>query len=260
LFSERSTAIEQFMAEIKPQQEPSMEEILASIRRIISEDAEPASDAAPQEAAPAAEPVAEPEAEAEGEPAELPKESEAADEQPTQEGDVLDLTEMVDDQGNTVNLNEGQEAVLPPEPQLEPAPEPEPEPESPPPMSDSEMDQLLEQRAAGEAEPAELAQPEEIPPEIAIEEAPAEPEPGLVADGAEVAAASAFDSLLRKVDSGPVDESLQRITPGGRTIEEHVLELLRPMLQQWLDKYLPELVERLVQREIDRIARRPDPK
>lgn len=73
-------------------QEPTMEEILASIRRIISED-EPQGEAAPAaQAAPAPEPEPEPFAEAEA------------------EEEVLDLTEPL------------------PEPQAEPAPEPEPEP------------------------------------------------------------------------------------------------------------------------------------
>jgi cell pole-organizing protein PopZ len=79
-------------------QEPTMEEILASIRRIISEDE-------PGEAAPAAEaaaPAPEPEPEAEPEPGPEPfVEAEAEEE-------VLDLTEPL------------------PEPQAEPEPEPEP--------------------------------------------------------------------------------------------------------------------------------------
>lgn len=45
--------------------------------------------------------------------------------------------------------------------------------------------------------------------------------------------------------------------PGpARTMEEHVTEMLRPMLKAWLDENLPALVERLVEAEIERIARR----
>ena len=33
-------------------------------------------------------------------------------------------------------------------------------------------------------------------------------------------------------------------------------EMLRPMLQDWLDNNLPTLVERLVREEIERVARR----
>ncbi len=78
------------MSEAKESQEPTMEEILASIRRIISEDGTPeGGDAAPE----AAEPEPEPEAE---EPS---------------EDDVLELTEVLEEE----------------EP-AEPEPEPEPEP------------------------------------------------------------------------------------------------------------------------------------
>ena len=34
-------------------------------------------------------------------------------------------------------------------------------------------------------------------------------------------------------------------------------EMIRPMLQDWLDNNLPTLVERLVREEIERVARGP---
>jgi cell pole-organizing protein PopZ len=42
----------------------------------------------------------------------------------------------------------------------------------------------------------------------------------------------------------------------GRTVEELVSELIRPMLKTWLDDNLPGLVERLVRAEIERVTRR----
>lgn len=42
-----------------------------------------------------------------------------------------------------------------------------------------------------------------------------------------------------------------------RTLDEVAEELLRPMLQEWLDDNLPTLVERLVREEIERVARGP---
>jgi cell pole-organizing protein PopZ len=42
----------------------------------------------------------------------------------------------------------------------------------------------------------------------------------------------------------------------GRTVEELVSELIRPMLKTWLDDNLPGLVERLVRAEIERVSRR----
>lgn len=42
-----------------------------------------------------------------------------------------------------------------------------------------------------------------------------------------------------------------------RSIDEVAEDLLRPMLQEWLDDNLPTLVERLVREEIERVARGP---
>lgn len=43
---------------------------------------------------------------------------------------------------------------------------------------------------------------------------------------------------------------------GGRTVEDIVRELLRPMLRTWLDRHLRPIVSRAVEREIARVARR----
>ncbi|RWB20115.1 MAG: DUF2497 domain-containing protein, partial [Mesorhizobium sp.] len=42
---------------------------------------------------------------------------------------------------------------------------------------------------------------------------------------------------------------------GKKTFDEMAEEMLRPMLQDWLDNNLPTLVERLVREEIERVAR-----
>ena len=42
----------------------------------------------------------------------------------------------------------------------------------------------------------------------------------------------------------------------GRTMEDVVLEALRPMLKQWLDTNLPDMVEAMVAKEISRITGR----
>lgn len=92
------------------QEEPSIEEILGSIRRIISEDDEPEEVAAeaeaetPAEEAPAEE-VAEEPAPVE-EPAPTPAPVEDA---PAEEEDVLELTQMIEDDGN-VTGNEDEKA------------------------------------------------------------------------------------------------------------------------------------------------------
>jgi len=42
-----------------------------------------------------------------------------------------------------------------------------------------------------------------------------------------------------------------------RSLDEMAEEMLRPMLQEWLDDNLPTMVERLVREEIERVARGP---
>ena len=45
------------------------------------------------------------------------------------------------------------------------------------------------------------------------------------------------------------------LVQNAKTLEDLVKEMLRPMLQHWLDNTLPTLVERLVRQEIERVAR-----
>ncbi len=57
-----------------------------------------------------------------------------------------------------------------------------------------------------------------------------------------------------------VNESFQQLTQSlmsqdARTLEEMVSEMMRPMLQVWLNDNLPSLVERLVREEIERVSR-----
>lgn len=60
--------------------------------------------------------------------------------------------------------------------------------------------------------------------------------------GARVAAS--FGNLNHAVTNGP-----------SRSFDEIAEDMLRPMLQQWMDDNLPTLVERLVREEIERVAR-----
>lgn len=167
-----------------------MEEILASIRRIISEDDAPAAEG-PAEEAPAEEPPA---AEAE-----LPT---FPEEEPEEE--VLELTEKVDSVGDLDIYA----------PSNEPEPEPEPAP----------------------------APARSYTPAYEAEVGPGE---GLVGDPAAAAAAAAFGALSSSLLM-PAD---------GRTLEDVVRELLRPLLKGWLDENLPGIVEAAVKAEVERIAR-----
>jgi uncharacterized protein len=66
----------------------------------------------------------------------------------------------------------------------------------------------------------------------------------LISAQTDASVASSFQSLAATVflqNTGVVEQSLR--------------ELLRPLLKQWLDENLPSLVERLVRAEIERVAR-----
>jgi uncharacterized protein len=69
-------------------------------------------------------------------------------------------------------------------------------------------------------------------------------EQGLVSATTSAAVDSAFNTLAQTV-----------LVQNGRTLEDLVREMLRPMLKVWLDDNLPSLVERLVRAEIERVSR-----
>ncbi|MDI1325271.1 MAG: DUF2497 domain-containing protein [Brevundimonas sp.] len=201
-------------------QEPTMEEILASIRRIISEDD------APAETATAAAPEPEAEGEAEAEDAASPAlmdETPSMQEPESSEEDVLELTEAYE-APVAESIGDLDVSV---------AEEPEPFPSAP--VSESIF----------AAEPVEVHKPEH--PSV-----PTTSYDSLVGDSAAASAASAFAGLastLKKPE--PADVSF----PSGPTIDEMVRGLLRPMLKEWLDANLPAIVEAQVRKEVERIAR-----
>lgn len=61
------------------------------------------------------------------------------------------------------------------------------------------------------------------------------------------AASAAFSSLSQSV----------RVSDGpGKTLEDIVVEMLRPMVKEWLNANLPAIVEEKVEEEVQRVARR----
>jgi cell pole-organizing protein PopZ len=73
-------------------------------------------------------------------------------------------------------------------------------------------------------------------------------EPGLLSESSSEATQAAFNHLA---------ETITRRALGDRPISDITHELLRGMLKQWLDDNLPNIVERLVREEIERVVRRP---
>jgi cell pole-organizing protein PopZ len=199
-------------------QEPTMEEILASIRRIISEDDAPAETAAAPASTP--EPTPEP---AEASPA-VTDETPSVQEPVAVEEDVLELTDRYEapDAEHLGDLDIAPSEV-----------EPEPFPQAPA-VSESAFEPVSEPVAP---EPASY---------------PAATGDTLVGDSAATSAASAFAGLAASLRQ-PEPAAFSGGT--GPTIDDLARQLLRPLLKEWLDANLPAIVEAQVRKEVERIAR-----
>lgn len=90
-------------------------------------------------------------------------------------------------------------------------------------------------------------------PAASVARAAPMPDPQLSADLAEQLLAPATDAAVQSAISrlGAVAGG----GPGGMTVEAMIRDMLRPMLKDWLDENLPSLVERMVEKEIGRISR-----
>ncbi len=268
------------MSTSESEKEPSMEEILASIRRIISEDEMP----------------------------DARKDSDDADDtQAEGEADVLVLTEVIDqkrEEAEQAAESFEQEPEAGAEPELEaeqePEAEPEPEPETtsdvePEAEQDFEPEPEVMQEFEPESEPAPEPEmeptqeedsmtdtsedPEEVGQEEAaqdtiidlvddidesseeqIEEPAAMPETideSLVSAATTAAAVAALTEVPRAVaNTRPLGQ--ETIIGGQKTLEAVVRDAMAPHLSAWLDENLPSLVERVVQEEVRRMVRRAE--
>lgn len=207
------------MADGKPGQEPSMEEILTSIRRIIAEDEGGDLPAGPGRAAPA-------------EP----------------DMGVLELTEIV---------SEGRPPARPAPPQAAPPqaahPQtPHPQAMPPTPMAPPPAQPATHQPAAAPAPQAQPAAAQRPQPAAAR---PAETAPALISDETARASAAALARLTRP--SAP-EAPRPAAASGQATVEQFLESLLKPMLREWLDHNLPAIVERAVEQEVKKLARRAE--
>ena len=215
-----------------------MEEILASIRRIIADEdtgkaAKPA--AAPVPPAPKPMPVPPPVAAKPAPPPAPP----APPKPPEAANNQADIDAML------ASMDVAPVAAAPPPPPP-PAPAP-PAPDvldlteamaapSPPPQSFRTID------AASDVVFAEdTSEPLPEPPRAS---APPMLDRGLMSNTTRSAVDQAFNSLANTV-----------LGNNARTLEDLVKEMLRPMLKNWLDDNLPGLVERIVRAEIERVSR-----
>jgi len=243
------------MAKLDQDQEPSMEEILASIRRIISDD-----DAAPEIAAPA--------------PAEAEMSQDDLDALFDTPADPEPLPEPEPQPEASAELSQDDLDALFDAPMAEAEPEPEPV------ASADDVLDLTEDFAIGESGDAamEFAGKMVIDADDLTFEEPEpapEPEPEVVAEEPFEAAFEASDDrddvspfdeegIAEKLLSPTTDAAVSAafgnlahtiLSNNARTLEDLVGEMLRPMLKAWLDDNLPALVERLVRQEIERVSR-----
>ena len=248
-------------------QEPSMEEILASIRRIIADDeakppvvekpASPAPPAKPVAAVPAAKPAvmtdippsalpvakaaaAKPAAPA-PKPAPPPAAPAAAPVVSNSQDDIDALLNGLDEvtvpeeiraplpDGDVFDLTDDMAVAMAPPP----PPPAQPSFQKVEPQDDLEFTESTAR--------ASLRQPAFEPRPF---ESPAAPVQQILSHSTVSAVESAFNSLANTV-----------LSNNARTLEDLVKEMLRPMLKSWLDDNLPGLVERIVKAEIERVSR-----
>jgi len=94
---------------------------------------------------------------------------------------------------------------------------------------------------------------DEVPPEGEAEASAGGED--LVSTSTAAASAEAFAGLAQAVEEGETAARRLPVSEGGETIEDMVRAMLKPMLNEWLDKHLPDIVERLVEEEIQRLSR-----
>jgi uncharacterized protein len=176
--------------------EPSMEEIIASISRIITEDKKPSEPVRP---APAA------------------------------DSEVLELTEAVNEDGSVRRVT---------------------------PVGDNPSTSLAKPAAALDAPPANSPAPAE--PEPLHRDSGVEPALGLgrerILSSATSGAAAAAFAQLGTLPRERRREGELSLGAADRTLEDIVRDMIRPLLQSWLNEHLPTIVERLVREEIARVV------
>jgi cell pole-organizing protein PopZ len=239
-----------------------MEEILASIRRIIADDEakppvaeKPASAAAAAKPEKPAAPAAKPPAMKDIPPSAIPAAQAAAAKAPppAKPAPAPAAPAVSNSQDDIDALLNGLDEATTPE-------------EIRPPLPDGDVFELTDEMAVAEPPPAppqpafqrvephddlefaESAAARVLHRQPAFEPPPLEsntPSPQQILSHSTVSAVeSAFNTLAHTV-----------LSNNARTLEDLVKEMLRPMLKSWLDDNLPGLVERIVKAEIERVSR-----
>lgn len=169
------------------QPEPSMEEILASIRRIISEDEEEGG-------------------------------AEPASTEPETVVEPAPVADAASDEPSTPAVDESVLTVVEDEPAAQDAANPH--------LETEDVEMVKKNVTAAIQEIAEDT---------------------MLDQSAAAAASKSFQNL---------SQSLRISNGDGRTLEDIVVEMVQPLVKQWLDENLPSIVEEKVEEEVQRVARR----
>ena len=214
-----------------------MEEILASIRRIIADDDANKAAKPPEMAAakpPAVAAVASQSAPRAPSLPPVPPPRAVANTQDDIDAMLanLDTPPAEPPSSDVLNLTE---AMTAPAPVADPGPAPAFR------TIDASSDVIFTDRpvdAPTEPAPRIIEEPRRPSPKAAA------PDRGLISSSTMAAVDSAFNTLAHTV-----------IGQNARTLEDLVKEMLRPLLKSWLDDNLPGLVDRIVRAEIERVSR-----
>lgn len=253
--------------------EPSMDEILSSIRQIIADD----DAAAAHPSRPAAPPAVTP-------PVQAPRSMASAEPLPLSAAQIVSRPTPPAPTPPAFGAPAGQAS-----PMVRPTAAP-PAPPSYAALSDDDAEYHVESRPTDlhfempQGEP-ELLDPEDVdfepesepmappaPPPIMRPAAAQMPAAAPVRQAAPVSRAAPMpdptlssdmaEQLLAPTTDAAVKGTMSKLTAAaaigvgsGQTIEGMMREMMRPMLKAWLDENLPALVERVVEREIARISR-----
>jgi cell pole-organizing protein PopZ len=222
------TDVELDMTQPAKVQEPSMEEILASIRRIIADDEKPAA-AGKTVVADAA--VAK-----SGSVSSVPTKP-----APPANADGANSQDDIDAMLANFDAATAEEEVRP--------------------AQAEEVFELTDEMAVPNATQAAF---QKIEPQDDLEFAEIAQVPAIPPDPATVARPSSLNTAAAEILSHSTASAVETafsslastvLTNNARTLEDLVKEMLRPMLKSWLDDNLPGLVERIVKAEIERVSR-----
>lgn len=213
------------MADPKTEQEPSIEEILESIRQIISEDGEEA-------------------------PAPMTSAQPSADASKKQDNAVpLDLTPAAEALSNDVPLDltpaDAASSISSANPDLSAT-------SVPAEQASDDILELTEKVAAppSAAVPLDLTSPTAMDPPMTANDIRPENTNAIISEPAASAATEALAKLL--AGSMPIE----RKEGAHVTLEDIARDMIKPLLKAWIDQNLPGLVEKIVQREVEKLSRR----